>query len=1140
MIKIYKPQLFALSILFVIFFLFKVSYIVEAEMLFLLRLVNDNGTYYLLKDNQRFGITNPGMLYSYGFEFKDAQPAEGSDLAFPIGELLLPGNGSLVKSPISPTVWLISSGKRYGFTSGQVFLGLGFKFSSVLTVTHPELEKLTQGSLLKDTSSSHLDGIDINDNGTIYWISEGKKYGYPSLQIYNSWHKDNDFSQVVPANDADLVMPVGGLVTERVLNSNITPIFSAPSTSNSNSQSTSTLPVTTNNPSFSTSTQTSSLPTVYYVSSQGSDTNIGTIDKPFQTIEKVKKTIRDRGSNFTSDITVYLRGGTYGLTEPLSFDYQDSGKNGFTVIYKNYPNEIPIISGGKIVGNWTQEGNMWKAYVGSGLTVRQFYVNGKRAIRARSNGGLAGATKIATGYTTSDTSMQNWANVSDIEFVSNTFWRLYRCPVQGISGGNITMQQPCFDRSQADKYQGYDGTMGLPTWIENAFELLDSSGEWYYNRTTGYLYYIPRSGENMISVVAVVPALENLIIGNNVSNIKFEGLTFSYATWNKPSTAEGFAEVQANFATYNSGGQFTPPLANVTFTGTKNVQLERNVFIHLGGAAVHLGNGSQNNLIRGNNFYDISSNGIMIGDNSNPKETNANLITKDNIISNNFIRRAGVEYQGAVGIWIGYTQNSVVEYNELANLPYTGISLGWGWGANDPTVAKDNKIQNNYIHDHMKALVDGGGIYTLSAQPGSVIANNVIQNQVDEYGAIYLDSKSRYFNVYNNILFSNKRSALIKGGDHNIHDNWWQNRVLLGTYPQDVLFTEQDFGANTVQNNHTIQALSEAPAFIVSNAGIQTAYQNIKNLVTDNLEPILKLSQTAQLQTPPTTVLVKSKIGVFRNGSWLLDENGDFVWDSGQADTLSSFGQAGDTVVLGDWNGDGKTKIGVFRSGTWYLDTDGNGVWDNGIKDTQLSFGQNGDIPVVGDWNGNSKSKIGVFRAGTWYLDTDGNGVWDNGIIDTQVSLGQNGDVPIVGDWNGNGKSKVGLFRLGSWYLDYDGNGVWDGGINDELYSFGQNGDMPVIGDWTGDKKTKIGIFRNGVWQLDTNADGIWNIQTDTQASLGQSGDIPVLGDWDNSGKVKIGMFRNGAWYLDTDGDKIVDVQASFGQTGDTPITGKW
>ena len=233
-----------------------------------------------------------------------------------------------------------------------------------------------------------------------------------------------------------------------------------------------------------------------------------------------------------------------------------------------------------------------------------------------------------------------------------------------------------------------------------------------------------------------------------------------------------------------------------------------------------------------------------------------------------------------------------------------------------------------------------------------------------------------------------------------------------------------------------------------------------------------------------------TKIGVFRNGWWYLDVNGNGLWDTG-IDKAVNFGLAGDQPITGDWNGDGKVKIGVFRNGTWYLDYNGDGVWNSG--DRVYSFGQAGDIPVVGDWNHDGKAKIGVFRNGTWSLDYNGDGVWNSG--DKVYSFGQAGDIPVVGDWSGNGISKIGVFRNGGWYLDYNGNGMWDGTVTDTVYSFGLKGDIPVVGDWNGKGVSRIGVFRNGDWYLDYLGSGSWTgTIADQKTSFGSLGDKPVIG----------------------------------------------
>ncbi|MGQ9564540.1 MAG: SdrD B-like domain-containing protein [Thermogutta sp.] len=126
-------------------------------------------------------------------------------------------------------------------------------------------------------------------------------------------------------------------------------------------------------------------------------------------------------------------------------------------------------------------------------------------------------------------------------------------------------------------------------------------------------------------------------------------------------------------------------------------------------------------------------------------------------------------------------------------------------------------------------------------------------------------------------------------------------------------------------------------------------------------------------------------------------------------DHVFMYGQPGDHAVTGDWNGDGIATIGVFRGGTWYLDEDGDGRWGN--NDRWAFFGQDGDIPVVGDWNGDGRANLGVYRDGRFYLDTDGD--FQLTANDRVVALGESGDRPFAGDFNGDGRSEVGVYRSG-------------------------------------------------------------------------------------------------------------------------------
>jgi hypothetical protein len=176
---------------------------------------------------------------------------------------------------------------------------------------------------------------------------------------------------------------------------------------------------------------------------------------------------------------------------------------------------------------------------------------------------------------------------------------------------------------------------------------------------------------------------------------------------------------------------------------------------------------------------------------------------------------------------------------------------------------------------------------------------------------------------------------------------------------------------------------------------------------------------------------------------------------------FARFGAPGDVPVVGDWDGSGVKRLGVFRNGTWILDLNGNGVIDS--SDKTISFGSAGDVPVVGDWNGTGGIKLGLFRQGVFILDRSGHlSGTPTGLADSVISFGLPGDIPVVADWNSSGTTKLGVFRNGQWLVD-------TGGANTitATYLFGQAGDLPVVGDWKGTGvANQIGIYRSGSWIL--------------------------------------------------------------------------
>ncbi|MEN6459310.1 MAG: SdrD B-like domain-containing protein [Thermoguttaceae bacterium] len=283
--------------------------------------------------------------------------------------------------------------------------------------------------------------------------------------------------------------------------------------------------------------------------------------------------------------------------------------------------------------------------------------------------------------------------------------------------------------------------------------------------------------------------------------------------------------------------------------------------------------------------------------------------------------------------------------------------------------------------------------------------------------------------------------------------------------------------------------------------------------------------------------------------SWTGAEMDQCVWtladENGVTIKTLHFGMVDASPVAGDWDGSGVTKIGVFLDGLWFLDLNGNGVWDE--KDLWIKLGKKGDQAVTGDWNGDQKTDIGIYgpawvgdsKAATadpglpdamnpppykrpknvppdpadaavgWRTMKKGtSGRMRSDLIDHVFQYGQKGDIAVTGDWNGDGIYSIGIFRNGTWYLDIDGDGRW--GDADVMVEYGQQGDIPIVGDWTGDGISKIGVYRHGTFHLDTNNNRKIDA-SDKVFALGGAGDKPIVGDWTGNGVDKVGVCHGAA-----------------------------
>jgi hypothetical protein len=589
--------------------------------------------------------------------------------------------------------------------------------------------------------------------------------------------------------------------------------------------------------------------------------------------------VRAATPTMSTDIDVVLANGTYQLTSTLAFNAAkgDGGTHGHTVSYQAAPGAHPVLSGGQRIADWKQGPNgVWQANVPVGTETRQLYVNGVRANIA-SEAAPGGFTQTATGYTTSDSTIESFRNISDVEFVYNVGWTQMRCRVASASGTTITMDEPCYQNSTKKQY-GVNA--GNPGEIQNAKELLTDPGQWYLDRPAHTLYYIPREGQDMRTADVEVPRLQTLVSGTGtearpLAGLTLSGLSFEYGGWTAPDGPDGFSEVQANmhltgnnawqdqgtcdrFSTTSPGtcpyGAWTMTPGNVVFDHASGLTITGDTFTHLGAAGLQLGQDVSGATVSGNVFTDISANGMEIGNGTDADPADLALLPAHNTIANNWVHNIAVEYTGGVGIFQGYTRYDVIEHNQINDVPYSGISSNWGWGHTTAVETAGNQILDNLIEDAMQQRGDGGGIYVLGTEgdslaDGLLISGNVVRYDANYGNGIYTDGGSQYITETGNAVYGNDTASF--GGCREPAPTAYGDFDFTGNYFESLTpgwSCGNPDNATITDNTQIGSDGSGVPASLLASAGLQPAYAQLAAAPAGHAPVNLALHKPAQAQ----------------------------------------------------------------------------------------------------------------------------------------------------------------------------------------------------------------------------------------------------------------------------------------------------
>lgn len=588
---------------------------------------------------------------------------------------------------------------------------------------------------------------------------------------------------------------------------------------------------------------------IIYVDPDAQPGGDGSRITPFSDINTAKSAASSALEN--EDVYLMLCGGRYDLDESLSFTPYDLNKE-HKLMVSSYDGRA-VLSGGKSVNGWSvfdSKKNIYRAYVGQEYNFRQVYVDGVRATRARSETGLTDAMQTDTGYICTDEELLNFENPSDLEMVYYVKWTNPRCAVDSISksGENVVIKMNATGFSKVqNKGQSSVTSSYLPVYYENAYELLDSEGEWYFDSGSGYLYYKPRFFENMDTVDVVVPDIEKILTirgtaDNNAGNIVFTNIDFMYSNWTDPTDNGYLADMQNN----HQSGQSNPlPDAAVELSYVDNIEFTDCTFSKLGITAMKLTEGVKNCRIVGNEFYDISGSAISLGVPSgdynkyiNP--TDDRYVVRDNTITDNYIHTTGVDYKSAAAISAAYPKNTQISHNEIYDSPYSGFHLGYGWDTyeSNGTATENFKVEANYIHNVMNDKVyDGGAIYTIGNTSGNgynSISRNYIKDVKNLYGALYPDQGSQYWEFESNVMDLSAYPLLYgAGGGSGSPTKWlhlWTDSIMNNRFVNN--YSTTSYSRNEGRNNYVEDPIVCDPAQwpeeaqdIINNSGPRDKYK---------------------------------------------------------------------------------------------------------------------------------------------------------------------------------------------------------------------------------------------------------------------------------------------------------------------------
>jgi len=527
----------------------------------------------------------------------------------------------------------------------------------------------------------------------------------------------------------------------------------------------------------------------FHVAPTGSDDAEGTAAKPFKSLNRATQALASASEAKDGGHTIWLHEGDYYLSETWNIGSDASGKPGKTNHYKAVSGKQVRVSGAKAITQWTRDGDSerWTSVVpevaAGDWYFRQLFCNSGELTLQRSRipdtGWLRGQkgshvkdeiTRNVAGKEAEDWRkdrldvyltigireedeglIANWEDIKNGELLMIASWDASWHTLRDYNPDTKDLRLSTPGRYPVNHWHYSINKLGAPMRIENVKAGITQAGEWCLDAKTGTLTLLGKPGFDPNKAEIVAPYLETIlaISGSNhkepVSHLQFSGITFSHNVYrmgvydrHQTDWPERMRKIDPTFPTTFMPGytdaQATPKAGSaITLDHAQSIIFDQCSFVDIGNWGIHFRRDVHASEVRRSNFKRLGAGAFMI----DPMTTGIPLeeFSSLNRLSDSTIDTCCVVHPAAVAVRIANARENTIEHNEISNLGYSAISVGWNWSTT-PNQCYGNHIIGNDIHHITQVMSDGAGFYSLGLLGGTVVKGNYIHDVIRSESAV--------------------------------------------------------------------------------------------------------------------------------------------------------------------------------------------------------------------------------------------------------------------------------------------------------------------------------------------------------------------------------------------------------------------